>query len=829
MAHVAPASVLGDFLVRKHGSLLRGWRTLDPSGLGSLSFQDFCRVCSDAGVCGNMVDLWRSVATPDRAGSQGVEQLSLAELDPDLELAYRSWCEHVKGRFRGGMKTFAEIAKASSRQSEDTPSAALTARGPSSVDFHDFVDGCSALGIPMPDNGGLQSELFSGLDVRGCGALSEEDFMFLQPAPSSHSKGGSKKHANKSTARFVVHDPRLGEMTKWTNLETKQQRILSRAKVEASKDLAVFRSRLLQEHGNFARAWRRSLDPDSSGSVVLVEFLQACRRINFTGNLHRLWKLLDSDGSGTMSLSELDAPTAVVLSRFRMWAWQLAGSCGEVFALFCGIRNDTTPDLPPGFHPRSPRLPLRSILPSWATTLPLAARRATVRARFGQANKRPAPCHWAPQHAQDGFLTLDAFCACLGAFEYQDPTGVSSAQIFDLLDYSSVRILTLEDFQFLDRWSPPAWMTVPGDPEATERFFEACERRYDNRVVAWRRLFDRDQSNFVSYKEFVEACDELKFNHNLPGVWANIDDDMSGYLTLREIDGVADASLAIFKTWCEVNFGGISGAFDALDADGNASLTYREFQAAALRLNLRADVEALMRYFDADNTGQITREDVLFLEDWHTKVAFGAAGGDDAPQQAVADSLQVVHEEAESILHRMYRAPRGFPSSKRGCKQTWRARCQRAKQPCLAKPRPKSECGKEAEFACLAWDSSTIVGTARKAGNKDRFTAVPGVDINDSLVREAWPKLGRPESVSESSNGQAPCRTPRARSPNWRGGHESVQSTHSAVQTPRARSTRPAPHVDPVLHGRLLLDPMHRRMLRVEGPLLGEWRPSSRG
>jgi len=89
-----------------------------------------------------------------------------------------------------------------------------------------------------------------------------------------------------------------------------------RTRPQGDAALSRFRSELLRREGTYAAAWRRLLDCAGHGSVSFADFCDACRRMNYTGNIKDAWHALDADGSGKVTLCEFHWGTAEALSRF---------------------------------------------------------------------------------------------------------------------------------------------------------------------------------------------------------------------------------------------------------------------------------------------------------------------------------------------------------------------------------------------------------------------------------------------------------------------------------------------------------------------------------
>merc|ERR1719424_1795094 len=79
----------------------------------------------------------------------------------------------------------------------------------------------------------------------------------------------------------------------------------------------AFKHELVRKFGNVPRAWRSALDLDGNGRLSRNEFFGAARALGYSGNLKDLWSELDEDGSGFISLRELDPESHEYLTTFR--------------------------------------------------------------------------------------------------------------------------------------------------------------------------------------------------------------------------------------------------------------------------------------------------------------------------------------------------------------------------------------------------------------------------------------------------------------------------------------------------------------------------------
>mmetsp|Transcript_18421 Transcript_18421/g.44988 ORF Transcript_18421/g.44988 Transcript_18421/m.44988 type:complete len:206 (+) Transcript_18421:2-619(+) len=94
-----------------------------------------------------------------------------------------------------------------------------------------------------------------------------------------------------------------------------------RSRKEIVDDFHTF---LKQVYGNVVRGWRSALDKDGNGRISWVEFCTAAREMGFSGgqswnprDIRELWCVLDRDGSGFLTLDELDRQGYELLCHFK--------------------------------------------------------------------------------------------------------------------------------------------------------------------------------------------------------------------------------------------------------------------------------------------------------------------------------------------------------------------------------------------------------------------------------------------------------------------------------------------------------------------------------
>lgn len=75
----------------------------------------------------------------------------------------------------------------------------------------------------------------------------------------------------------------------------------------------------------------------------------------------------------------------------------------------------------------------------------------------------------------------------------------------------------------------------------------------------------------------------------LSKAWRKLDEDLSGFITLGEIDRESHDLLTSFKDWADGSFGSVAMAFKFLDKDGSGELTFSEFRKACKKYRWKGD------------------------------------------------------------------------------------------------------------------------------------------------------------------------------------------------------------------------------------------------
>lgn len=240
------------------------------------------------------------------------------------------------------------------------------------------------------------------------------------------------------------------------------------------------------------------------------------------------------------------------------------------------------------------------------------------------------------------FITCAEFTAALQRFGFQRPT----KQLFNHLDKDGSNKIVMDDVLFLDSWNPLPFLLAPPNFKAMAEIKKLILVRTGQYMKAWRRLLDKDATNRCNWYEFKTTCHVLGYAGDIAGAWRAFDDDLSGYISLRQIDEESDMVLSNFRRWCIAEFGSVRSAFAVFDSDCSGSLSFQEFRAACRVYGYDGSPRSLFSALDVDQQGTLTLKEVVFLDDWEIDAEdefedghrTGLAAASKAGQQAGARS-----------------------------------------------------------------------------------------------------------------------------------------------------------------------------------------------
>mmetsp|Transcript_22132 Transcript_22132/g.48937 ORF Transcript_22132/g.48937 Transcript_22132/m.48937 type:complete len:437 (-) Transcript_22132:322-1632(-) len=111
------------------------------------------------------------------------------------------------------------------------------------------------------------------------------------------------------------------------HLDDKASKALFKCSSDVEELLVILRSKF----GSVTRAWLLALDTDQNGCLEFREFCSALRALGYVGNLRTMWYHLDKDGSGIITLGELEPRPAAILEKFRYLSCKQCGTIDNLW------------------------------------------------------------------------------------------------------------------------------------------------------------------------------------------------------------------------------------------------------------------------------------------------------------------------------------------------------------------------------------------------------------------------------------------------------------------------------------------------------------------
>lgn len=209
-------------------------------------------------------------------------------------------------------------------------------------------------------------------------------------------------------------------------------------------------------------------------------------------------------------------------------------------------------------------------------------------------------------------ISVNEFDKALRTYNFPRKT----KHLFHMLDKDANGKLEMDDLIFLEKWQPLEFLLVSPDHNAKQEFKDLLLAKMTRYLKGWKRILDKDNTNRCNWYEFQDACRVLGFRGNIGGAWRAFDEDLSGYISLKELDENASKVLLGFRRWAIAEFGSVRQLFTTFDKDKSNSLSFLEWRGALKVYGYDGPSRELFQALDVGGEGSLSVKEVDFLDDW---------------------------------------------------------------------------------------------------------------------------------------------------------------------------------------------------------------------
>mmetsp|Transcript_10590 Transcript_10590/g.19567 ORF Transcript_10590/g.19567 Transcript_10590/m.19567 type:complete len:1194 (+) Transcript_10590:224-3805(+) len=345
-----------------------------------------------------------------------------------------------------------------------------------------------------------------------------------------------------------------------------------------------FRTYLKKKFGSSLAGWR-VLDEDQNGRLSFYEFCNAGRKMGYHGNYQLLWKQMDVDLNGFVSLMEIDPVAGQAIGTFKL---HLMKKYGDMLTAWRkGLDTNGSG---------------RIEEPEVAACLEKIGLDMDSKKLFSMLRGK-----------ERKGITLEDFDVDATRRLYtSDETGIMSKANMEFIE-------DLEGVE-LEKQAPKSggatawrheleardkaeWKKSVDEVNAyraglvtVEGFKKSLSSRCGSLLGGWRSALDLDGNGRITFVEFCMALDRLGFYGNVKGLWKELDADKKGYLLFRDLDPDTDAGLSELKDKLRQAYGNILLAWvKALDTGGTGRVSETQFARGCEKVGFSGNVRKLFK------------------------------------------------------------------------------------------------------------------------------------------------------------------------------------------------------------------------------------------
>eukprot|EP00931_Biecheleriopsis_adriatica_P056035 TRINITY_DN33211_c0_g1_i1.p1 TRINITY_DN33211_c0_g1~~TRINITY_DN33211_c0_g1_i1.p1 ORF type:complete len:748 (-),score=149.21 TRINITY_DN33211_c0_g1_i1:24-2267(-) len=388
------------------------------------------------------------------------------------------------------------------------------------------------------------------------GRVSEVQFM------TSLQKGGWQRGVESYLFEALSFDRRFitASDLKWFDVEAKRAARREKAKQKAleearsnnshksgdpQKTLRDFNRMLRRRfHGSLVRGWRNIVFPSDAMLLQRGQFLKACADIGWKQDVKAMWDYIDKDGSGSVTLDEVDLKVAERLAAFRNF---MIGRFGNARDAFNALDvNNVRLVCEADFYTVVAKLGFGKADQALFCAIDLENKKKLNEEDLAFLDR------WKPREFLTAKANPQAASAALGTFQKKYGTLLRAWQL--AIDVDGSNSVNWDEFKDAckhigwDRDVPGAWRALDKnmrgfitlqelDPEtnnALTEFREFAISQFGS-VRSCFHVFDLDESGEITFLEFKHACRVYGFQGHLKPIFRALDSSVGQTITMDEI------------------------------------------------------------------------------------------------------------------------------------------------------------------------------------------------------------------------------------------------------------------------------------------------------
>jgi hypothetical protein len=160
-------------------------------------------------------------------------------------------------------------------------------------------------------------------------------------------------------------------------------------------------------------------------------------------------------------------------------------------------------------------------------------------------------------------------------------------------------------------------------------------------------LLDPEGVGRVPFTPFCAAARSVGFG-DVKRLWAGLDSNQSGFVTMDMWDPIVSQTLADFRKLCYDNYGGVDCAYSiGMDVKKSNRVTFNELQRFCYNLEYDGDVTVLFKTLDLQQRGFILPFDLDFLARWQGGRYKPDGSRQAMPQDQLAESTMLSTKEVQ--------------------------------------------------------------------------------------------------------------------------------------------------------------------------------------